>query len=92
MGVYVGTLFDTKPYKPRAWRGIAACHMMADTVEELHEMADKIGLKRSWFQPKSVPHYDLTVSVRRKAVKAGAKEISFRQEGEIIRTLRKNSF
>jgi hypothetical protein len=47
--------------------------MMADTVEELHEMADKIGLKRSWFQKEShVPYYDLTESKRTLALKYGA--------------------
>ncbi|KKM64358.1 hypothetical protein LCGC14_1502180 [marine sediment metagenome] len=88
--VYVGRLFNTAPYKPGAWRWKNACHMLADSIEELHAMADKIGLKRSWFQPKSVPHYDLTENMRRKAVKAGAQEIAMRQEGEMIRARRKS--
>ncbi len=25
------------------------CHMLADTENELHEMADKIGIKRKWY-------------------------------------------
>jgi len=87
--VYVGQLFNTAPYKSGAWKWTNASHLLADTVDELHEMADKIGLKRSWFQSKSVPHYDLTVNMRRKAIKAGAKEIGFRQEAELIRAWRK---
>jgi hypothetical protein len=49
--------------------------MMADTEEELHEMAARLGLKRAWFQepPKaSVPHYDLTPSRRALAIRYGA--------------------
>lgn len=49
--------------------------MWADTEEELHEMADKIGLKREWFQPypeHSIPHYDLVPSRRLRAIKLGA--------------------
>jgi len=62
--------------------------MLADTEAELHEMALRLKLKRSWYQSKSVPHYDLTLGMRRKAIKAGAKEIGFRDEGELIRKLR----
>ena len=37
-------------------------HLVADTEEELHKFAQKIGLKRSWYQDKShYPHYDLKV-------------------------------
>jgi len=87
--VYVGQTFNTGPYRSGAWKWNEACHLLADSIEELHEMAEKIKLKRSWFQNKTVPHYDLTVNMRRKAIKAGAKEIDFRQEGEMIRALRK---
>ena len=55
-------------------------HLIADTIWELHNFARDIGLKRSWFQDKQIPHYDLTT--RRKAKKAiltGAKEISSRE-------------
>lgn len=52
------------------------CHMLADTLDELHATADKIGLKRSWFQPRSFPHYDLSKSRRALALRNGALEIS----------------
>jgi hypothetical protein len=53
------------------------CHMWADSVSELHEMAIKLGLKKSWFQDKRIlPHYDLTPNKRTKAIKLGAKEES----------------
>jgi hypothetical protein len=53
------------------------CHMIADTPEELHAMAEKLGLLREWFQqpPKaSFPHYDVAKLKRAAAVKAGVIE------------------
>lgn len=54
--------------------------MAADTLDELHEMALKIGMKRAWFQGKNPrhPHYDLVKSRRDKAVALGAKEVAGR--------------
>lgn len=76
MAVYVDTLLDF------GWSKGASCHMVADTEEELHAMAGKIGLKRSWFQnnPKELcPHYDLVGSKRILAVKYGAIELDRKQ-------------
>lgn len=56
------------------FRGMIMSHMTADTIEELHQMADKIGLKRSWFQDGSTPHYDVSESMRKLALKNGAVE------------------
>lgn len=53
-----------------------SCHMFADTLPELHEMAIVIGLKRAWFQKKSAAHYDLTASRRKLAVENGAVELT----------------
>lgn len=53
------------------------CHMLADTPDELHAMADRIGVARRWFQapPKaSFPHYDICKSKRALAVEHGAIE------------------
>lgn len=51
------------------------CHMIADTPNELHAMADRIGVARRWFQapPRaSFWHYDIAKSKRELAVDAGA--------------------
>lgn len=57
------------------WRGRQWCHMVADSIEELHEFAKKLGMKRAWFQcSASYPHYDITVEVRAHALKLGALE------------------
>ena len=57
------------------------CHMVADTDEELHAMAARIGVARRWHQapPKHDSHYDIALSRRALAVAAGAVEITWRQ-------------
>jgi hypothetical protein len=57
------------------WRLGANSHLISDTLEELHELALRIGMKRAWFQPRSSPHYDLTASRRAAAIKLGAVEL-----------------
>lgn len=54
------------------------CHMMTDSdIEELHAMAARIGMHRSWFQDHpSHPHYDLRPTKRVAAIAAGAVAIS----------------
>lgn len=57
------------------WRGKVWCHLVADTLDELHRFADDLGLKRAWFQDRaSYPHYDVTLAVRMKAIRLGAIE------------------
>ncbi|GJH00229.1 DUF4031 domain-containing protein [Paraburkholderia terrae] len=60
------------------------CHMLADTDDELHAMADTIGVARRWWQSPaktSGSHYDIALSKRALAVEAGAVEITMRQAG-----------
>ncbi len=55
------------------WRGKLWCHLVADSLAELHAFARSLGLREAWFQSKSVyPHYDVTVSVRDRALTMGA--------------------
>lgn len=57
------------------WRGRIWCHLLADSFDELHEFAKKLGLQRDWFQhAASYPHYDVTVEVRQIALSIGAIE------------------
>lgn len=62
------------------------CHMIGDTEEELHAMADKIGVARKWYQGD---HYDIALSKRALAVEAGAVEITLRQAGMMAGTQRR---
>lgn len=54
------------------WRGKLWCHLVADSLDELHDFAAQLGLRRSWFQSRNYPHYDVTVSVRQRALRLGA--------------------
>jgi hypothetical protein len=64
MSVYVDNYFAN-------YRGMKMSHMTADTLEELHAMAERLDL-RQWFQNTRTPHYDLCKSKRVEAIKLGA--------------------
>lgn len=87
--ILVGPLFSC--LKNKNWRYYQACHLFTDRVdrlEELHKFAKRIRLKRSWFQDSVLPHYDLTASKQRAAIKAGATLVSRNMEGQYIREWR----
>jgi hypothetical protein len=63
-------------------------HLLADSLEELHAMADTIGVKRRWFQPKSTPHYDICQEKKQLALAAGALEIDRHTVVGLIRRYR----
>lgn len=57
-------------------------HLMADTDDELHAMAARIGVARKWHQDKgrwADSHYDIALSKRALAVAAGAVEITLKE-------------
>jgi hypothetical protein len=54
------------------------CHLYADSIKELHEFAEKLGIKRCWYENKrgkNFPHYDITESQRITAIIMGAQEV-----------------
>lgn len=69
---------DLQPCMPNCrWRWKRAAHLASPDIEELHIFAIQIGLKRSWFQNHAtIPHYDLTSGMHRRALVAGAKLVS----------------
>jgi hypothetical protein len=70
--VYVDEFRRWAPTKLRTFAA-GSSHMTADTLDELHALAEKIGLRREWFQPHPLaPHYDLTERRRGAALLAGA--------------------
>jgi hypothetical protein len=53
------------------------CHMLADSDDELHAMADQLGMSRDWWQSPdrmSGSHYDIALSKRREAISAGRRD------------------
>lgn len=74
MTVYVDDMrLPTKVGRIRArWS-----HLMADTDDELNEFAAKLGLKPAWAQTPGTweSHYDVTDSMREKAIKLGPAPI-----------------
>jgi len=69
--IYVDDL-QSYPHKREKW-----CHMATDgDRDELHAFAQKIGLKRHWFQGGRLPHYDITTKMRAVAIYHGAIEVN----------------
>ena len=80
--VYVDSAYI--PHNGKKW-----CHLIADSLDELHEFAQKIGLKREWCHNED--HYDVAPSMRRIAVLNGAKEVTMVEIVAIRRKLRRES-
>lgn len=86
MPVYVDDM--KAPVRMGGGRVYVFCHMVADTEEELHAIADRIGVARRWYQyPEKSrwPHYDIVQAKRALAVAAGAIEVEMRQTPAIAR-------
>ena len=55
------------------FKGYKWCHLLADTLQELHEFAAFIELDgRLFHRNASYPHYDVTVQMRETAIEYGA--------------------
>lgn len=77
--------------------GKPSCHLTIDcpdvtapgALEPLHLLAERIGLRRAWFQNHpTLPHYDLTPQKRALAVAAGAVEVEDEVFGDIMKRAR----
>jgi hypothetical protein len=72
LSVYVDSAFAVGDWG--RWTG--GGHLQADTPEELHDFAGRLGLRREWFQAKpgrpENDHYDLTQRGRERALELGA--------------------
>ena len=80
--LYVDKLFPALPTGRARARGTLWCHLWPATntpenLQELHQVARAIGLKRSYFQNRpGFPHYDLVPSKRQLAIAQGVIEKS----------------
>lgn len=72
-------------------------HLTADTVEELHTFAERLGQRREWFQARcknlTCPtvggvcahfHYDVVDRRRSRAIELGAEPIDIREMGALV--------
>ena len=71
------------------WRGDRWSHLIADTAEELHAFAARLGLQPRQFHHKPGrpwnDHYDVPEAKRRQAIGLGARPVS---SAEAVRILR----
>lgn len=83
MAVYIDNFYETGAGN---FGRMKMSHMIADSHEELIEMADKIGVDRKWIQHKGTyrEHFDICMSKRRKAIDCGATPINYRELGNKI--------
>lgn len=65
-------------------------HLTADTDEELHAFAARLGLKRAWAQYPGTAHshYDLTEGKRWQAIRLGAVQIGALDTGRLVEAKR----
>jgi hypothetical protein len=73
------------------YRRMLMCHLIADTLAELHAMAARIGVQRRWFQPcppHSFPHYDICQTKKALALAAGAVEVDRRRLAAHMKRIR----
>lgn len=68
--IYVDEIRDWSVYG----KTMKSCHMATDgDLEELHDFAAKLGLRRNWLHYSSIhPHYDLSKRYRERAIELGA--------------------
>lgn len=66
------------------------CHMLADSTEELLAMVDRIGVNRRWIQHAGThrEHFDIALSKRALAVRAGAVPVTMKELGIVMRRKR----
>ncbi len=71
-----------------SWRGQRWAHLMADTLEELHAMAQRLGIPRRAFQDKtSGAHYDVTAALREEAIRLGTIAISRHVDRDLVKAV-----
>jgi len=78
-----------REYPDAGLRYTAFCHLLADTRAELHEMADRLGIPRRFFQDHPWRwHHDLPEHLRPRAVELGAREVDLHTVGRLLRERR----
>lgn len=65
---------------------LVMCHMVADTPDELRDMARRIGVNLKWVQFQGTPkeHMDICMAKRLLAVDLGAREVTKRHVARMV--------
>ena len=88
MTVYVDDAFVAGDWG--RWTG--GGHLQADSADELHAFAGRLGIARVWFQHKprrpEHDHYDLTRAGRERALALGAADEPWREGARRRRRVR----
>lgn len=68
------------------YRGMIMCHMLATSTDELLAFAEKIGVHRKWLQRKGTvdEHFDISLTMKQRALLNGARQITQRMAGAIV--------
>ena len=83
MACYVDTV---RSYPNAGLRFTEFCHLLADTRDELHDMADALGIPRRFFQEHPWRwHHDLPEHMRPRAIDLGAVEMDIHEVGALLR-------
>jgi hypothetical protein len=85
--VYVDSLIKW-PNGKGFWKDKKSCHLIADSIPELLEFAEKINLDLARFQNKKFPHFDLTEDLRIQAIEAGARDLDRKEFVTKMREIR----
>ena len=86
MSCYVDAVRD---YPGAGLRYSRFCHLLADTRDELHAMADRLGMPRRYFQDHPWRwHYDLPEPLHDLALELGAVELPLHDVGVLLRRRR----
>ena len=70
------------------YRGMLMSHMLSEDLDELHAMAERLGVRRHFQASGSCPHYDICQTKRAVAIQAGAVVIDRRQVAALVRAWR----
>ena len=67
-------------------------HLWADSEDELHDFAARLGMRREWFQHRTArphhAHYDVPERRRPAVLELGAVEVTWRELGRMLRERR----
>jgi hypothetical protein len=77
---------SVREYPAAQLRHSRFCHLLADTREELHAMADALGVPRRYFQDHPWRwHHDLPEPLRARALELGAQEVTWHEVAALLK-------